>query len=112
MMLLPPPEGTCPICATEHEPTYPHNARSLYYLYRFYGARGRWPTWADAAAHCSADMVEMWKNAMQRKGVDWTEPPEGVEPIADPPGESINQPIGDVNSSGFGPEHDPSLRAG
>lgn len=54
MMLLPPPPGTCPICAVKHDPTWPHNAQSLYYQYRFYGIRGRWPTWADAAA-TSAD---------------------------------------------------------
>lgn len=112
MMLLPPTPGTCPICATEHKPEYPHNATSLYYQYRFYGVRGRWPTWADAAAHCTDEMRLYWKSALNLRGLDWTSPPDGSEPIADPPGESVNQPIGDVNQPGFGPEFDPSLRAG
>lgn len=111
MMLLPPPARVCPICSTKHEPELPHNATHLYYQYRFYGVRGRWPTWADAAAHCTPEIVKQWRDVMRSKGIDWTEPPAGVEPVADPPAESINQPIGDVNSPGFGPEHDPSLRA-
>lgn len=102
-MLLPPKPGTCPICATSHGPSEPHNAQSLYYQYRFYGVRGRWPTWADAMAHCDAKVKAFWEQALRDRGV-WTEPPEGVEPIADPPAESINQPIGDVNSQDFGPE--------
>ena len=36
------------------------------------------------------------------------EPKDG-EPIADPPAESIRQPIGDVSSPGFGPQYDPTL---
>jgi len=32
----------------------------------------------------------------------WTAPEEG-EPIADPPAESIHQPVGDASSHGFGP---------
>lgn len=101
MMLLPPKAGTCPICATVHEPAFPHNAQSLYYQYRFYGIRGRWPTWADALAHCSDDMKRHWESELRNMG-GWTEP-EG-EPIADPPAESVCQPIGDPNSPGFGPE--------
>lgn len=103
MRLLPPAAHLCPICATAHDPTYPHNAVSMYYLIRFYGVRGRWPTWADAAAHCDPKMVRQWKQVMLEKGIKWTEPPEGVEPIADPPEESLHQPIGDPNSREFGP---------
>ena len=51
MQLLPSPPGVCPICATDHRPELPHNALSMYYQFRFYGVRGRWPTWADAVAH-------------------------------------------------------------
>ena len=103
MMLLPPPKDTCPICATKHDPGLPHNQQSLYYQYRFYGNRGRWPTWADAIAHCSEGMKEHWRTELQQMGA-WSEPPAGVDPIADPPEESIRQPIGDINSPGFGPE--------
>lgn len=105
-MLLPPPKDTCPICATKHGPKWPHNAQSLHYQYRFYGVRGRWPTWADAIAHCSAEMKVAWKEALQKEG-KWSEPESG-EPIADPPGESFHQPIGDINAIGFGPEADPA----
>ncbi len=109
MMLLPPAEGTCPICAVTHGPDEAHNAQSLYYQYRFYGIRGRWPTWADAVAHCTPEVAALWKQYLQDRGA-WSEPANG-EPIADPPMESFNQPIGDLNAPGFGPEFDPSLEA-
>lgn len=102
MMLLPPAPNTCPICAVEHPDEQPHNAQSLYYQYRFYGIRGRWPTWADAMAHCADDVKAHWREHLDNAGV-WSEPKAG-EPIADPPGESFNQPIGDVNAGGFGPD--------
>jgi hypothetical protein len=102
MMLLPPKPGTCPACATAHEPRLPHNAESLYYQYRFYGIRGRWPTWADAAAHCTEKMRDDWRKKLEELGGKWTEPPDG-EPIADPPEESFGQPIGSPNSPDFGP---------
>jgi len=101
MQLLPPPRGTCPICATAHAPDQPHNAQSMYYLYRFYGVRGRWPTWADALAHCTAEVKANWERQLRARGL-WTEPADG-DPIADPPAESIHQPIGDPSSRGFGP---------
>lgn len=89
MQLLPPKEGVCPICAVDHKPEAPHNQQSLYYQYRFYGSHGRWPTWADAIAHCSDDMREAWKQQLQDLGA-WNEPEDG-EPIADPPAESFRQ---------------------
>ena len=101
MQLLPPEEGTCPICAVDHEPEQPHNYQSLYYQYRFYGVRGRWPTWADALAHCDDVVREHWERELRSRGA-WNEPNDG-EPIADPPGESYRQPIGDPSGSGFGP---------
>jgi len=103
MMLLPPARDACPICARKHPPEKPHDLGSIYYMYRFYGVRGRWPTWADAIAHCSPEMQALWKQALQGRGA-WSEPEDGSEPIADPPGESINQPIGDIHSRSFGPE--------
>lgn len=101
MMLLPPPPDKCPVCAHDHEPDWPHNAQSLYYLYRFYGLRGRWPTWADAIAHCDGPMREHWERELRARGA-WTEPDDG-QPIADPPAESLNQPVGNVHGTGFGP---------
>lgn len=102
MLLLPPPAGTCPVCAVKHEPQLPHNATSMYYLYRFYGLRGRWPTWADAIAHCDERTQRDWKFVLRDRGL-WTEP-EGDDPIADPPAESIRQCVGDLASPTFGPE--------
>jgi len=107
MQLLPPPEGTCPICAVAHAPEAPHNAQSVYYQYRFYGVRGRWPTWADAVAHCEPETRTRWEHLLRERGV-WSEPEDG-EVIADPPAESINQTIGDISVRGFGPQHDPTL---
>lgn len=106
MMLLPPKEGVCPICAVDHTPENPHDATSLYYQFRFYGVRGRWPTWADAIAHCSPRLQELWRAELARHAA-WSEPEDG-EPIADPPEESVSQPIGDLESRGFGPECDSS----
>jgi len=87
MMLLPPPPGTCPTCAVKHGPTEAHNAQSLYYQYRFYGTHGRWPTWADAIAHCASAAREIWERELRARGA-WTEPEDGL-PIADPPAESL-----------------------
>lgn len=98
MMLLPPPKDACPVCATKHEPNAAHNAVSMYYLYRFYGIHGRWPTWADAVAHLPADSQQHWKQAVVNAGHKWTEPPEGTEPIAEPLEESFHRPIGDPQS--------------
>lgn len=88
MSLLPPSEDGCPICATKHPPAMPHNAQSMYYQYRFFGVRGRWPTWADAVAHCEDHVREWWEAELRRQGA-WTEP-DG-DPIADPPAESFHQ---------------------
>lgn len=74
--------GTCQVCATDHPPEFPHNQQSMHYHYWFLGAHGRWPTWADAVAHCSPQMQEYWKQEVPAQGGKWTEP-EG-EPIADP----------------------------
>jgi hypothetical protein len=84
--LLPPAAGKCQVCAGEHAPHEPHNAQSLYYQYAFYGATNpqRWPTWADAVAHCSPGMQARWKEELtgHHTGNRWTEPPEGVAPVA------------------------------
>lgn len=106
-MLMPPAEGTCPICAVKHESNQPHNLQSMYYQYRFYGVRGRWPTWADAIAHCDAETQDHWKTELTKMNA-WSEPETG-EPIADPPEESFHQPIGDISALGFGPQYDSEI---
>lgn len=82
-MLLPPKSDTCPVCATKHEPEMPHNQPSLYYQMRFKGLHGRWPTWADAAAHCTPQVRDQWKQALAKMRFEWTAPED--EPISEPP---------------------------
>ena len=62
-------EGTCPECAVEHDPEQPHNRDSLTYQYKFYDQHGRWPTWADAMAHCPEEVKEVWTQALRERGV-------------------------------------------
>jgi hypothetical protein len=67
-MIMPAPPGTCPECAVDHPPELPHNQQSLRYQYTFYAQRGRWPTWADALAHCSPEMQAIWKRELIARG--------------------------------------------
>jgi len=83
MMLLPPPDGHCRICAVKHPPELPHNAQSLFYGMRFKMRYGRDGTWEDAAAHCTPEMRAAWKAQLEELGGKWTAPPSGVEPIAE-----------------------------
>jgi hypothetical protein len=98
MILLPPKPNTCPACATSHEPELPHNLQSLYYQQRFRMRHGRWPTWADAAGHCTPHVVTLWRKAMELQQMVWSDPPDGEQPIADPPHDTMNEPV---------EEHDP-----
>ncbi|GHU65020.1 hypothetical protein FACS189447_03210 [Spirochaetia bacterium] len=63
------PPGTCPECAVSHNPVYPHNKDSLAYQYKFYDKNGRWPTWADAMAHCPEDVKQVWIRELSARGV-------------------------------------------
>lgn len=67
--LLPCKKDVCQECAVKHEPDQPHNAQSMYYQYKFYGEKGRWPTWADAIAHCSDEVKKLWITALKKEGV-------------------------------------------
>lgn len=73
--ILPPKPGTCPECAVDHAPAMPHNRDSLFYQMRFYQQHGRFPTWADAMAHCSDAVKACWKSELAKKGI----PPEQLE---------------------------------
>ena len=75
--LLPAAVGTCPLCATKHHPEQPHNQQSLFFQMRFHGLHGRWPTWADAIAHCDDDMRRVWTKALNDRAA-WSEPADGV----------------------------------
>lgn len=79
LSLLPPKPGVCQICATSHLADSPHNQQSLFYQYRFFYAHGRWPTWADAIAHCDPNMRGNWRCELTKRG-KWSEP-DGVDPI-------------------------------
>lgn len=81
--ILPPPKDCCQVCATKHDPLLPHNPQSLYYQYAFYGALGRWPTWADAAAHCDPHVAKRWRVALEGFGHKWSRPPDGFLPVRD-----------------------------
>jgi hypothetical protein len=63
------PKGTCPECAVAHDPSQPHNQHSLAYQYKFYDMHGRWPTWADAIAHCSEEVKKFWTEALLEHGI-------------------------------------------
>ena len=69
-MLMPPAPDVCQECAVKHDPMMPHNRDSLYYQYAFYAKNGRWPTWADAMAHCPEEIKGYWTDALTEKGID------------------------------------------
>jgi hypothetical protein len=62
-------DGQCPECLTEHKPDAPHNKQSLFYQYAFMEVHGRWPTWADAMAHCTPYIQGVWIKALFDHGV-------------------------------------------
>lgn len=60
LYLLPPAPDKCQACAVKHPPEHPHNQQSLHWQYWFWGQHQRWPTWADAMAHCTPEMQAFW----------------------------------------------------
>lgn len=70
------PEGTCPMCGTAHAPEFPHNQQSLTYQYKFYDQNGRFPSWADAMAHCTEDIKAYWTKELKARGIDVERHPE------------------------------------
>ena len=66
--LLPPPPGKCQLCAVDHPPEAPHNQDSMYWQFGFYKKNGRWPTWADAIAHCSDDIKAATISVLKEHG--------------------------------------------
>jgi hypothetical protein len=53
-------EGQCHECAVVHDLDMPHNQQSIFWQYNFREKHGRWPTWADAMAHCTPEMQQRW----------------------------------------------------
>ena len=64
------PPGTCSHCAVKHEPDMPHNQQSLAWQYKYYDVHGRFPTWADAMAHCTPEVQAMWAEALKEHGIE------------------------------------------
>lgn len=64
------PEGKCEMCCVKHEEGQPHDRQSLTYQYKFYDLNGRWPTWADAMAHCNEETKIIWTNALEKRGIE------------------------------------------
>jgi hypothetical protein len=60
LKLMPAAPGTCPECATDHEPNEPHNPDSLYYQVRFKMVHGRDPTDEDCVAHVEPSKQKAW----------------------------------------------------
>lgn len=67
--IFPPAPGKCPICAADHPAEFPHNKDSLYYQMRFWQEHGRFPTWKDAAAHCSDEMKRAFMRGYAERGI-------------------------------------------
>lgn len=71
-MLLPPKPDVCQRCANEQhkDPAQPHDQKSLYWQYWFYGQHGRWPTRNDAMAHCTDEVKQFWIEALRERGIE------------------------------------------
>lgn len=67
--MLPPPADICQICATKHNPEEPHNQQSVFYQVGFKIEHDRFPTWADAMAHCSPETKKLWTEELAKMGV-------------------------------------------
>lgn len=68
--IMPPAKELCPECARKHESHEPHDQQSLHFQYVFYGKHKRWPTWADAMAHCPERVQERWTEELEKLGVN------------------------------------------
>ena len=67
--VVPPSPGTCPVCATKHDPKEPHDRDSLYYQNSFRKRHRRFPTWADAMAHCEEGVKADFKKRLEYRGI-------------------------------------------
>lgn len=64
-----PVPGSCPICATRHDPKEPHDRDSLYYQNYFRKKHKRFPTWDDAMSHCKESVKKDFKKKLARRGI-------------------------------------------
>jgi hypothetical protein len=69
--ILPPSNpNACQACGRVHGPEEPHDALRLQYQYSFRAEHGRWPTWADAMAHCDEAMKARWIAGLTGMGLN------------------------------------------
>lgn len=73
MLFLSSP-GRCEACGREHEPAHPHDMDSQSYARWFYAQHCRFPTWADAMAHCPDHEKEAWTWALKALEIDLNTP--------------------------------------
>ena len=67
VQILPPKPGACLVCAAYHPKELPHNRDSIYYMLLFRQKHGRYPTWEDAAAHCTEDVKKQFFGIINSK---------------------------------------------
>lgn len=72
-----PAPGLCPVCATRHDEQAPHDRESLYYQNKFYRENHRFPTWADAMAHCDPAKKAAWTEKLKKRGIFLEETADG-----------------------------------
>lgn len=84
LMMLPPAPDRCPVCAGDHGKNDAHDFTSMHYQFRFNAQHGRSVTAADAVAHLSGEIRSVWVKTIKQARL-WTEPPYGVDPIAEYP---------------------------
>jgi len=68
--VVPPVQGSCPICATKHDPGEPHDRDSLYYQNQFWRKHTRFPTWSDAMSHCKESVKDDFIMRMKKRGIE------------------------------------------
>ena len=64
-----PGPGSCKLCATVHTPDQPHDRDSLYYQNWFRRRYKRFPTWADAMAHCTDKVKAEYTVKLAERGI-------------------------------------------
>lgn len=95
LLMLPAGPDRCETCNWIHRPDLPHNRETVFYQMRFYYENGyRWPTWNDAAAHCTPEIRADWFAALAKVGIKVDEPvPEprqGTINVSPYPGVSLD----------------------
>lgn len=70
LTLQPPAPDVCQECAVLHAPADPHDRDSLFYQMQFQREHRRWPTWADAMAHCAPEIQSEWRAELEQLGVE------------------------------------------